>query len=324
MNEKIKRCIKKISATALLLAFMVCVFGLSGRNIMNAKAYYSGGYLSSASVKQVSMDATSITCSWPAVSGAVKYIVSIGADYSTVREVGTTTAPQYTFTNLKNGMQYYVMIQPVDAKGEYSYGSKVMMETLPTTVTNFKQEKWWYFIKKLEVRWDKQPSVDGYEVSLYNSKNKRVKTVTATKYASSASFANMKDEVYTVKIYGYKKWNGKTYKTKTATTTCMNQARIIKCRVSDKKLTVKWNRVGGASGYDIYVSTKKNTGYKKVKTVGSKATSVTISKLKGKSFNAKKPYYIYVQTRIKRGKKTNTSGALYYWNSKNTGFGYLN
>ena len=142
---------------------------------MEAKAYYSGGYLSSSNIRQTGIGATSITCAWPSVNGAVKYKVSIGADYSSVKEIGTTVTPQYTINNLKSGMQCYVMIQPVDVKGEFPYGSKILMETLPTTVTNFKQEKWWYFIKKLEVRWDKQPSVDGYKVTLYNSKNKKVK-----------------------------------------------------------------------------------------------------------------------------------------------------
>jgi hypothetical protein len=50
---------------------------------------------------------------------------------------------------------------------------------------------------------------------------------------------------------------------------------------------------------------------------------VTIPKLKGKAFSSKKTYYVYAETKKKNGKKVNTSGHLYYWNTKNTGYGYF-
>ena len=48
-----------------------------------------------------------------------------------------------------------------------------------------------------------------------------------------------------------------------------------------KKATVKWGRVTGASGYVIYRSTKKSSGYKAVKTITRGGTvSFTNKKLK--------------------------------------------
>jgi hypothetical protein len=101
------------------------------------------------------------------------------------------------------------------------------------------------------------------------------------------------------------------------------QPRITKAKVSGNKLTVKWKKVGGATGYDIYVSTKPTTGYKKVKSVSAKASSVTLTKLKGKKISSKKKYYVYIATKKKTSTGTYTSGKLYYWNTKNSSFGYF-
>ncbi len=34
-------------------------------------------------------------------------------------------------------------------------------------------------------------------------------------------------------------------------------------------------------------------------------------------------YYIYVETRLKTGKRVNKSGRLYYWNTNNGAYGYF-
>jgi hypothetical protein len=133
----------------------------------------------------------------------------------------------------------------------------------------------------------------------------------------------MKDEVYTVKIQASKTVNGQTYTTPVSSIQCFNQARITSAKVSKKKLTVRWGKVGGATGYDVYVSTKPTTGYKKVKSVGKNVTKVTIPKLKGKAFSSKKTYYVYVETKKKNGKKVNKSGRLYYWDTRSSNFGYF-
>lgn len=88
-------------------------------------------------------------------------------------------------------------------------------------------------------------------------------------------------------------------------------------------LSFQWGKVGGASGYDVYISTKPKKGYKKVKSVGKNTTKLTIRKFKGKKINPKKTYYMYVETKKKNGSKVNKSGRLYYWNTKSKSFGYF-
>lgn len=194
---------------------------------------------------------------------------------------------------------------------------------MPARVKNFRQERWWYFINILEVAWDRIETADTVNISLYNSKGKKVQSKILSPSSSSVSFSKMKDEVYTVKIQASRTINGNTWQTPVSTIQCFNQARISSAKVSKKKLTVKWKKVGGATGYDIYVSTKQKSGYKKLKSVGKNTTKATFSKFKGKSFNPKKTYYIYIETKKKNGKRIDKSGRLYYWNTKNTATGYF-
>lgn len=63
---------------------------------------------------------------------------------------------------------------------------------------------------------------------------------------------------------------------------------IIKTKTASRKtssIKVSWNKLNGVSGYRIYRSTKKNSGYKYLKQVSSKTTSYTNKKLKsGKTY----------------------------------------
>ena len=71
-----------------------------------------------------------------------------------------------------------------------------------------------------------------------------------------------------------------------------------------KKATVKWSKVTGATGYEIYMSTKKSSGYKKVGT-NTKNNKISYTKTKIKR---KKKYYFKVRTyRIVNGKKVYSS-----------------
>ncbi len=251
------------------------------------------------------------------------YNIYLGEDYGSTKLFAKTPNTFYKITGLEDGKKYYVKVEPYAADGSIGSGRSLTIETMPARVKNFRQERWWYFIKMLEVAWDRIETADTVNISLYNSKGKKVQSKILSPSSSSVSFSKMKDEVYTVKIQASRTINGNTWQTPVSTIQCFNQARISSAKVSKKKLTVKWKKVGGATGYDIYVSTKQKSGYKKLKSVGKNTTKATFSKFKGKSFNPKKTYYIYIETKKKNGKRIDKSGRLYYWNTKNTATGYF-
>ena len=80
-------------------------------------------------------------------------------------------------------------------------------------------------------------------------------------------------------------------------------------------IQIKWQKLKGVSGYDIYLSKKQNRGYKKVASVNAKTTLKTIKKL-GKKKLKKGTYYYYVVAKKKVGKKTYKSKISYKLNIK--------
>lgn len=321
--------------TAMILAAgsVGTVAGTGAKQVQAANSeYYS---VSVRNFQQTDWGKTTATVSWDVqeyssnTEATAGYNIWLGTSNrsSEMKMVGTTTEKSYTLRNLQDGKYYYVKVEPFSTSGKtYSYMSSERIETIPAAVHNFRQECWWYFINKLEVTWDKVETADRVEVTLYNSKGRRVgKTQKLNSYAYSASFDKMKDEVYTVTIQAFKTVNGKTYATPKAKIQCFNQARIKETSIKVKKgsLSFQWGKVGGASGYDVYISTKPKKGYKKVKSVGKNTTKLTIRKFKGKKINPKKTYYMYVETKKKNGSKVNKSGRLYYWNTKSKNFGYF-
>ena len=73
---------------------------------------------------------------------------------------------------------------------------------------------------------------------------------------------------------------------------CTYQGTIKSLRKSGKKaVKITYKKVSGVSGYQIYMSTKKKSGYKKIATLSSKKSSYTKGKLK-----KGKKYYFKVRT----------------------------
>lgn len=308
---------KSFLRSGLLFLAVLCVSLAFQGGALKADAYYYGR---PAELTQTGTSATSVTLTWSPAEGAGSYRVEYrpySSTDSTYTVAGITDGTRFQISGLAAGTRYYVKVYALSPEGEgsgcaYLYDAR----TTPCAPKNFRQAKWWYFIKKLDVEWDKADGVDGVVVTLYNSKGKKVKSVDA-RY--SAGFSDMKDQVYTVKAYSYATICGKKYKSKTVSIKCFNQARITSISAKSKKLTVKWGKVGGATGYDVYVSTKAKTGYKKVASVKSSVNKLVIKKFAGKSISAKKTYYVYVVTRLNK----NGSGALYYWDTKTKNYGYL-
>ena len=70
---------------------------------------------------------------------------------------------------------------------------------------------------------------------------------------------------------------------------------------------ISWKKVKNATGYEVYQSMKKNSGYKKVKTI-TKNKTVTY---KAGKLKKKKTYYFKIRTYRKAG------GTTYYGNYSN-------
>lgn len=302
--------------------FMIAVTLVVCSNVKNitAQAAYASAV---TNVAQQGLETTSIQLSWTPGKDATSYRVyfksekDYNSDYAVMDAQSQTGC---TISGLQPGEKYDIKIESYNGanSGSIKYFDGV---TKIDQLNGLKQTKWWYFSKILNVEWTKSSAAEGYEVVLYDDKNKKVKQLTET--SGFSSFYKMKDKVYTVKVRAYMTYGGQKYYTPWSSIKCLNQARISSVKVSGSKLNLKWGKVSGATGYNIYVSTKKNSGYKKVATASKNKTSYSVKKLKGKKFSAKKIYYVYIETVCNTKTSKNTSGAIYYWNSKNGNYGYI-
>lgn len=271
-------------------------------------------------------DATknSITVSWTAEENALNYSIYVGTDstdavlYQTV----TPTVTSITISGLPAGTSRYIKVEydyySYDKTKTYTTTAGTMYDaiTLPGKVTGLNQERWYYFALSFYAEWDKMTGVDGYEYQVTNSNGKKIASGTSTGTSFNVNQISNK-MIYLGKVRAYTTFNGQKYYGEWSDTAYFfTQPRLTKLQASKKGLTVKWGKVSGATGYDVYVSLKPTTGYKKVKSVGKSVSSVKITKFKGKKIKPKKSYYVYIVTKKKVGKITYTSGKLYYWDSK--------
>lgn len=316
---------KNLTKVAVSMAvFAVALLASFGILKGNAKVY-AANVDSVSDLTQTDAQKHELTVSWSASEGASVYYVYYkdayqDADYHLA---GTTSATSFTISGLASATQYNVKVEGSNGVETGYPGYLYDAVTIPDQMEEFKQEKWWFFIKKLDVSWRRQTAVEGTEVILYDNKGKKVTTKTAGKYSSSVSFDKMKDKVYSVKARSFMTWNGQKYYSDWAQIYCLNQARIKSAKVKGSTLKLSWGKVDGATGYRIYVSTKKGSGFKKAATVGKNKTSFTLKKFRGKKFSSKKTYYVYVETVCNKKGSKNSSGGLYFWNTKDSSSGYI-
>lgn len=295
--------------------FLLVICGFFATKKVDAMTY--------SSKLQTGQTQNSITVSWnaPTLSRNITgYQLYIGKSYSELNSRApislSSSASSYTFGKLSAGTEYYVRVEysyinNYSEKTDTGVVSSGYVATLPGKVQGVKQERWYRYIENVDASWTKQSGVSGYEYIIRDSKN-RIKKSEKNSYGAGVDCPVKNNMLYTMVVRAYTDINGKRYYGPWSDTAYLfTQPEVKKLSIKNGKLTVKWKKISGVTGYDIYASTKKNTGYKKVKSVNAKKSSVTVSKFKKKKFNKKKTYYVYVVAKKKVGKKVSDSGVNY-------------
>lgn len=151
-----------------------------------------------------------------------------------------------------------------------------------------------YSYTKIKVSWDAIEGIDGYKVYRAVKKTGKyslVKTVADPVAKSYTNTGRTTGKTYYYKVRGYKKIGGKTVYTKYSDIKNAyarpSRAKINKVYLpKDEQVKVTWNKVSGATGYQVYRKRVDKSTWKLFKTVSSKYTSAT-DKLLG---NASKPF----------------------------------
>lgn len=310
----------KAALAALAAALLIALAALG---LTPGKAYAYG-------ITQTAATANSATISWEDPNAGrssvttTGYTVSWGAEYGNLPNTVKLAPGQrsYTITGLAAGTEYYAKVEytyqlnSMKTEGSSSVGSGDVKSRV-VTPTGVKQTKWWYYAGSVDFAWNVQTAADKVEYKVCKAGSKKVFAKGGGNYPSKSYMVSKvkNNTMYTVQMrvhdqWGWSGWSKKTY------LFAQPMVNSAKTKVKGNKLTVTWGKIKGATSYDVYVSTKEKKGYKKVASVKSSKSSVTVKKLGKSKFSPKKKYYVYVVAKKKDGKVVSTSGRHYSYQVK--------
>ncbi len=285
--------------------YRIIAIGLDGttvKSVSSDKVAFKLVVPAVTNVKASSVNYNTVKLAWSKVDGAdgytIKYATSKNGSYKTLATVTTNT---YTSTKLSTGRTYYFKVYTMykDSKGKY-YSSPVITSAKPilNKVTSFKVSATTY--NSVTMSWKKTSGAGYYYV--YRSAKadrgyKRIGTTTKTTYKDKTVKTGT---TYYYKVVAARKVSGKYY-TSAYTSYVKIKPSITKTAVTKitagaGKISLTYQKVSGASGYEIYRATTQNGTYKKIAT--TKSTTYT-----NKGLGRNKGYYYKVRAyRIVNGK----------------------
>lgn len=162
----------------------------------------------------------------------------------------------------------------------------------PAKITSVKAVSKTY--NSIKISWKKDSKAKAYVVYRATSKKgtyKKVATVKSTSYINKKLTTGKK---YYYKVRAYGTLNGTNlYGAYSAIVSAkaIPATPKVTAKAGKKKVTLKWKKIAGASGYQVYRSAKKTKSYKKIKTI-TKASTV---KYTNKKLKTGKRYYYKVR-----------------------------
>lgn len=208
------------------------------------------------------------------------YVLTLGQDY-TVTYVNNTQPGIATMT--------------ISGIGNYA-GTKTIRYLI--NVKDMTQIKAQSTSSSVKLSWTKVDGAGGY--AIYTADNKLIAKTTATSYQHKKLKAV---KTYTYKVRPYVVSDGATYYGKFSNTISIMtkpSKPSVKLTAGTGQVKVKWKKISGVSGYVIYRSTKKSSGYKKIKTI-KKASTTSYT---NKKLSRKKKYYYKVRAyKVVNGKR---------------------
>lgn len=243
----------------------------------------------------------SIKLSWDKVENADGYVIAYkqNGKWATIEVNGT----QYIHKSVNSATTICYKVKAFKiANGTKVYGDYSKLIKTFTLPTKAKLSVKSVANSSIKLSWRKVQGVSGYQVVVYKG-NKVAKKLDVSAKATSITIKKLsQNTTYRFKIRGYKVVNGKRYYaiySNTSVASTKAKATKVSLATLTKKVMVSWKKIGGAKGYEIVMSTKMTSGFKKVATITATSTKHTIKSLKSGS-----TYYFKVRSyKIVEGKK---------------------
>lgn len=267
-------------------------------------------------LRQTAATKTSITVKWEPNPGANAYRLEyfkIG-DNGNRKVVPLGNVLTYTASNLSKDAEYAFYVyaerkstsgyQATSDLGNSVTGCPVLPGKVEGLTPSFSSPTTMY----LDLSWDRRNAADGYQYEIYSIAGKKAKKLISDKKGYNGSmesvsstklvkpqFLKVRIRAYVVlgTVTKYGAWSGWKYISK------QPEIKISNVRGGQR---ISWKKVGGADSYTLYVSSKRENGYKKVKTLAK--NSLTVKKYGRSALKSGKTYYYTVVANKKIGRKT--------------------
>lgn len=182
----------------------------------------------------------------------------------------------------------------ITGKGNYAGTISKTFIILPeaTKISVKSQDTSW-----VEVKWNKVTGASGYEVYMATSKDGKYTKIATIKGNSTLNYKKTglkAGTAYYLKARPYVAVDGTNYYggySGAVNAITKLVAPTLKVKAGSEKATLSWNKVAGASGYEVYMAASKNGTYRKITTI-KKGTTVTYTK---KGLRANRTYYFKVR-----------------------------
>ena len=260
----------------------------------------------------VAVSGKEITLNWKKVSKAEGYLIyrkdSSDSKFYQVGKVTSGKTLTYTDTVTSGKKTYTYKVQAYNtSNGKQGVGAFSKTKSAKTLA----KPKIKYAVsngsRQIEVNWGAVSGAYGYRIKRSTSKNGTYKVVATVKGKNKTTYQDKKlaaGKTYYYKVETINKVNGKKgYSGDSAAVSAKTLKKTsIKAAQATGSTSVKleWKAVDGASGYQIYRSTSKSKGYKKIGQVKGKNKKV----YEDKSLEAGKTYYYQVRAYKSNSAKT--------------------
>ena len=210
---------------------------------------------------------------------------------------------KYGNNTLRNGTDYIVSYLNnrntgkaniiITGKGDYKGSVTKTFIITPKKVTGLKVKS--QKTDQIKLSWSKATGVKGYKLYSYNYKKEKWEYVGKTSNTSYKVKGLKPGTTYKYRVRAYIEINRVQfvgeYSSSVKTGTKTKTPSISKLTTKSKKATIKWKKISGATGYELYMATSKSGKYSRIKTV-TKASTTSYTKTKLKK---NKKYYFKIR-----------------------------
>ncbi len=255
-------------------------------------------FLETPDLESVTNVSNGVQFKWDSVDGATAYRVYrkvTGGSWVIIEEACEDTS--FVDKTAVSGTNYIYTVRALDDKYESYFDSGIGIVCLATPTVKISQTA-----SGVKVNWNKVPGATHYRIYVKVGSGSWTKvtdvksSVTSYTHTKSDSYSGKKCS-YAVKAYhsSTKTWG--SYKGSSALLVLATPTATVSN--ADKGVTIKWNKVPGATHYRIYRKTK-NGNWTKVKDLSSSYTSYTDTSVAKKSgtlyYYTVRPYHSSTKT----------------------------